>query len=403
MYYIAKESKLKDENWKEKVINNYISAISKCEGVDKNFIEFVKNDENRSKIHINERTTNYFVGSFNIKINYKIQLSSSYSVSDGYKVETEKEMFTNKTKVYLKEQAHSESVSKTDIVSQNISKVFSTREDSLSNEHINIEYFREATIGDIEKANGKNYEKFFQNKLNLLKYDLQLVSNYDDELSKFKVQSKNIASNTGSKVENVKIDSVEVKIPKVKDIDVYMGFCYEIVLNYGEQEYKCYVSLDGNVENPEYLVSNSAKKQASLYRVGCIVKLIFGITTSIVSFIAMLGVLIVSRLILKNALKTLYINEWYATYLTYPFLLFNIAGILFILIFGIMYFSCLFEIIDDLKNKDGKAINTLKTNKKTETIFFIIYFIVILLLIIMSVVQIVGLVQNLTSVLSEIH
>ena len=186
MYYIAKESKLKDENWKEKVINNYISAISKCEGVDKNFIEFVKNDENRSKIHINERTTNYFVGSFNIKINYKIQLSSSYSVSDGYKVETEKEMFTNKTKVYLKEQAHSESVSKTDIVSQNISKVFSTREDSLSNEHINIEYFREATIGDIEKANGKNYEKFFQNKLNLLKYDLQLVSNYDDELSKFK-------------------------------------------------------------------------------------------------------------------------------------------------------------------------------------------------------------------------
>lgn len=103
---------------------------------------------------------------------------------------------------------------------------------------------------------GKNFENELQYRLDSLKYKFEISKDeFSDELASFKSQAKNFTNKRGGTLSSVTIDSIVATMPKVKDIDVYTTFYYEILVHYNGNDYKCSVDFDGNVSEPEYAIS----------------------------------------------------------------------------------------------------------------------------------------------------
>lgn len=132
------------------------------------------------------------------------------------------------------------------------------------------------------------------------------------------------------------------------------------------------------------------------------VKKVLTIISMPIAILGMLAVLIVTRMMAKDVIKVMYNNEWFTGYLTYPFLLLDVAGIIIVLILGISYISHLSSIISANKEKDASAVRNQLSWKRKEIIIGIVYLAILALIAILLVTQITGIVEMIFRYMEDI-
>ncbi len=393
MFYVEKQCMLDDSFWIETVKDNYINNVLHAEHADDDFKNFVKNKTN---LKIKKKLNFIYSANWDIELTYKVTVSKSYEVFDGYDVKTEGTLTprynaTGPNNLHLEEkttynpQSHRETQTLTDNVKSNITKFIVSRNGYYSSTNSNIDKssFKNIQENDMIKLLGTNYKHEIDSDLNNLKEELKNKDVYKEDKKAYRKMSSNLVGKDGCTLSNLEIVNVEVTKPNLSNVDVYVCYEYELEVEYENKKYIS--SISGNdFYMPELKISKEAQKKldktalfVNLYnKIG---KVFTYVISAILSLFVIFGIFV--KLYLYNP-------DWSQTFLKFPFLLVNIVLIVLLILFSIRLSDISNFLISQNKEGSNYAIKNQKHWKKTIKIRTLLFYLVAILCVALFIFEI---------------